>query len=75
MQSSLPLELDHLEATGTLLERIKTCKSLPVLSPLASKILKMCQDEEAKTSKLAELISQDPGMAFKILVMANSSYY
>ena len=75
MQSSLPLELDQLEATGTLLERIKTCKSLPVLSPLASKILKMCQDEEAQTSKLAELISQDPGMAFKILVMANSGYY
>ncbi len=75
MQSSLPLELDHLEATGTLLERIKTCKSLPVLSPLASKILKMCQDEEAKTSKLAELISQDPGMTVNILVMANSGYY
>jgi len=75
MQASRPLELDQLEATKTLLERIKTCKTLPVLSPLASKILKMCQYEEAETSKLAELISQDPGMAIKILVMANSGYY
>lgn len=75
MQSSRPLELDQLEATGTLLEKIKACTSLPVLSPLASKILKICQDEEAETSKLAELISQDPGMAVNMLVLANSGYY
>ena len=75
MQLSKPLELDQLEAAGTLLERIKTCKSLPVLSPLASKILRMSQDEDTQASKLAELISQDPGMAVNMLVMANSGYY
>ena len=75
MPSSEPIELDQLEATGTLLARIQTCNSLPVLSPLASKILNMCQDDKAETSQLAELISQDPGMAVKILAMANSGYY
>lgn len=75
MQTATPLELDQLETAGTLLERIRACKSLPVLSPLASKILSMSQDEEAQTSKLAELISQDPGMSVNILVVANSGYY
>ena len=75
MTSSRPIKLDQLETTGTLLERIQACKTLPVLSPLASKILKMCQDKKAETSKLADLISQDPGMAVKILTMANSGYY
>ncbi|MDH5774460.1 MAG: HDOD domain-containing protein [Nitrospirota bacterium] len=75
MPSSESTELDQLEATDTLLARIQACNSLPVLSPLATKILNMCQDEEAETAKLAELISQDPAMAVKILAMANSGYY
>ena len=75
MQLALPLDLEKSEETGTIFEKIKTCKSLPVLSPLASKILKMCQDEETAASTLADVISQDPGMAAQILFMANSAYY
>jgi HD-like signal output (HDOD) protein len=59
----------------SILDRVKTCKSLPVLSPLASKLLKMCEDEKSKASDLAQLISQDPGMVAQILFMANSAYY
>ena len=75
MQLSLPLEIAEDEEISTIFERIKGCKSLPILSPLASKILKMCQNEETEASALANIISQDPGMAAQILFMANSGYY
>ncbi len=75
MQLSLPLDIEPCEETDTIFERIKTCKSLPVLSPLASNILKMCQSEETEASALADVIAQDPGMAAQILFMANSAYY
>ncbi len=75
MQLSLPLDLEQREEAETIFERIKGCKSLPILSPLASKILKLCQEEETPASTLADLISQDPGLATQILFMANSSYY
>jgi len=75
MQLSLPLDIAEDEENSTIFERIKGCKSLPVLSPLASKILKMCQNEETQTADLANNISQDPGMAAQILFMANSGYY
>ena len=63
MQLTLQLDLEKNEETGTIFEKVKACKSLPILSPLASKILKMCQDEETAASTLADVISQDPGMA------------
>ena len=75
MQLSLPLDIEQSEATETIFERIKACKSLPIMSPLASKILKMCQDQETEASTLADVIAQDPGMAAQILFMANSAYY
>jgi HD-like signal output (HDOD) protein len=76
MQLSLPLELAQQdEEISTIFERIKGCKSLPILSPLASNILKLCQNEETEASALANIISQDPGMAAQILFMANSGYY
>ena len=75
MQSTLPIDLIAQETTSTIFERVKECKSLPVLSPLASKILKMCQDDKTQTKDLAMLISQDPGMVAQILFMANSGYY
>jgi HD-like signal output (HDOD) protein len=75
MQLSLPLDIEQSETTGTIFEKIKTCKSLPILSPLASRILKMCQDETTEAAALADVISQDPGMAAQILFMANSAYY
>lgn len=75
MQLSLPFDIEQSEETETIFEKIKGCKSLPILSPLASRILKMCQDEDTETSKLADVIAQDPGMAAQILFMANSAYY
>lgn len=75
MQLSLPLDIEQTEETATIFEKVKDCKSLPILSPLASRILKMCQDEDTQASTLATVITQDPGMAAQILFMANSAYY
>jgi len=75
MQLSLPLDTAISEPSSSIFERIKTCNSLPILSPLASKILKMCQGEETEASELAKMVSQDPGMVAQILFMANSGYY
>ena len=75
MQLALPLDIEPEEETASIFERMKDCKSLPILSPLASKILKLCQDEETTASMLADLISQDPGMAAQILFIANSGFY
>ena len=75
MQLSLPFEETTLDAPPGIFERIKDCKSLPILSPLASRILKVCQQDTTNASQLAELITQDPGMVAQILFMANSGYY
>jgi HD-like signal output (HDOD) protein len=75
MQLSLPSNKPASDISLSIFELVKTCKTLPVLSPLASKILKMCEDEKINASDLAQLISQDPGMVAQILLMANSAYY
>ena len=75
MPLSHPLDMSASKTALSVFDRVKTCKSLPVLSPLASKILKMCEDEKINASDLAQLISQDPGMVAQILLMANSAYY
>lgn len=75
MQLSPPFNRPANKTSLSIFDRIKTCKSLPVLSPLASKILKMCEDEKVNASDLAQLISHDPGMVAQILFLANSAYY
>ncbi len=75
MQLSLPFEETTPDVTPGIFERIKDCKTLPILSPLASRILKVCQQDETNASQLAELITQDPGMVAQILFMANSAFY
>ncbi len=75
MQLSLPFEISSQDTSSSIFQRIKTCRSLPVLPPLASKIMKMCQSEETTVNDLAQLISHDPSMLAQILFMANSGYY
>ena len=55
MQLSLPFDEVITDHTLGIFERIKECKSLPILSPLASRILKICQKDETNASQLAEL--------------------
>ena len=48
---------------------------LPTLPQILLKLIEQCQDEEAGMPELAELISQDAGMASTILAVANSPAY
>jgi HD-like signal output (HDOD) protein len=75
MPSSHPRNMFRDNTAQSIFDRVNSCTSLPVLSPLASKILKMCEDEKSNAKDLAHLISQDAGMVAQILFMANSAYY
>ena len=48
---------------------------LPAMPQILLKLIEQCQTEEVGMSTLAELVSKDPGMAGKILSIANSSAY
>ena len=48
---------------------------LPAMPQILLKLIEQCQTEEVGMSALAELVSKDPGMAGKILSIANSSAY
>ena len=48
---------------------------LPAMPQILLKLIELCQTEEVGMSALAELVSKDPGMAGKILSIANSSAY
>jgi HD-like signal output (HDOD) protein len=48
---------------------------LPAMPQILLKLIVQCQTEEVGMSALAELVSKDPGMAGKILSVANSSAY
>jgi len=48
---------------------------LPAMPQILLKLMEQCQTENAGMAALAELIAQDPGMASKILGVANSSAY
>ncbi|MFD2273616.1 HDOD domain-containing protein [Undibacterium arcticum] len=48
---------------------------LPAMPQILLKLLEHCQNDDAGLVDLAELIAQDPGIASKILAVANSSAY
>lgn len=48
---------------------------LPAMPQILLKLIEQCQTEEVGMAALAELVSKDPGMAGKILAIANSSAY
>ena len=48
---------------------------LPAMPQILLKLLEHCQNDDAGMSVLAELIAKDPGIASKILTVANSSAY
>ena len=48
---------------------------LPTMPQILLKLIEQCQDEDAGMPELAELISQDAGMASTILAVANSPAY
>ncbi len=48
---------------------------MPALSPTVNKVLKICQDMNSSPSDLSKIISMDPVLTGKILMLINSAYY
>ena len=48
---------------------------LPAMPQILLKLIELCQDEDAGIGDLADLIAKDPGIASKVLAIANSSAY
>jgi len=61
--------------TPDLLQRIKSCKTLPAIPALPLQVLQMCRSEDADIKKMGDLISKDPTFVAKVLNVANSSFY
>ncbi len=48
---------------------------LPTIAPIAMKVIEMVDDEDVTVNKLADVISTDPGLASRLLRLANSAAY
>lgn len=64
---SPPSDLHH--------SRLQEILHLPPLPAVAYQLLKEVADEDVKITRLTELIEQDPGLAARIVGIANSAYF
>src|SRR5436853_1397363 len=58
-----------------LVDRIRSCPSLPSLPTIAMQVLDLAQKADVDIAELARLISKDPALSGKILRTVNSSFY
>ncbi len=59
----------------TLELRVSRSENLPVLPQAVSSVLRLADDVNASGREIEQVIERDPGIAAKILRVANSSYY
>ncbi|MBI5491375.1 MAG: HDOD domain-containing protein [Deltaproteobacteria bacterium] len=62
-------------AAANLNDVILNASELPVLPVTTQKVLSMMSDPDVSIEKIKRLISADPGLATKILKVANSAFY
>ncbi|ADK84227.1 putative signal transduction protein [Desulfarculus baarsii DSM 2075] len=58
-----------------IIQRVLAKGNLPALSTIAVRLMQMAADDMVSVSELAELISQDPGLATRLLRLVNSVAY
>jgi two-component system cell cycle response regulator len=58
-----------------LLEQILSCNRLPTIPAIAMRVVDLTRDKNVSMRALAELITNDQGLAAKILRTVNSSFY
>ncbi len=58
-----------------LIEEVLACPALPSLPAVALRVIDLTSDPNVKMHELAETITNDQGLAAKILKTVNSSYY
>ncbi len=55
--------------------RIQKSGNLPTLPAILLKLLAACDNENTPLSEVADIISKDPALSFKVLQLVNSAYY
>ncbi len=50
-------------------------RDLPTLAPLAMEVIRLADDDDASMKDMADVISSDPGLAARLLRLANSAAY
>lgn len=63
------------KASLDILKQIEAGYSLPLLSPVAMKLVEIALDETSSAEELAALIERDPSLAVKVLRLANSVFF
>jgi diguanylate cyclase (GGDEF)-like protein len=58
-----------------LIQRLKSCTTLPTLPSIAVQVLELAQKPEADIPEIARVICKDPALSSKILRTVNSSFY
>lgn len=59
----------------TVLQKVFDSENLPVLPPVASKLIALASNEETPVRDIVDLISKDIALSAKMLKLANSSFY
>ncbi len=58
-----------------ILEKIADGYSLPVLSPVAMRLVKLASDENISVNDLSEVIAKDASLTIRLLRLANSAFF
>jgi diguanylate cyclase (GGDEF)-like protein len=57
------------------LEQVLSCKTLPSIPAVAARVIELTNDKNVSMKALAETITNDQGLAAKVLRTVNSSFY
>ena len=63
------------EIPTDLLTRLKSGYALPVLSPVALKLVELASEDTSSAKDLARLIEKDPSLAVRLLKLGNSAFF
>ena len=58
-----------------ILDRIADGYSLPALSPVAMRLVKLASDENINVNDLSEVIDKDPSLTIRLLRLSNSAFF
>lgn len=64
-----------IELPEQLLNRLKSCRSLPSIPAVVMEVLDLCEREDVGTSHIAGVLARDPALAAKTIKVANSALY
>lgn len=75
MGGGTPASLPSMDATATIIEKIRTNPKIPAPSQTVFKILELTKDPECNVGLVSDLISKDAGLTAQLLRQANSALY